>query len=310
MIKNYFPRKSHKEINFKQLLLTWQKKGISESVFPLPKGEFLLSFSTNKNWKGIIDLSEWLELINPNLNGLSMYAWKFEELETLFLNSYTINQFLPFELEFNTIYSNGKVNCDDSDYKNILTMIRTDYGNIWIHDIDNNLNSKIKLEKYKCNHIPVELILRVGYSNIVILTLNKVNIGDILFINQQTYDVFIENKVIGHFTNDNGVCMVNANFDNENMDHTMYEDNTLINVSNKIKSKDNIPIKLEYILQRSKIPLSELENIFQGKVLPCDLAVENNVEIVANGILIAKGNIIWVEDRLGVEITDLFHNEK
>ncbi|HGJ5855422.1 FliM/FliN family flagellar motor switch protein [Arsenophonus nasoniae] len=75
-------------------------------------------------------------------------------------------------------------------------------------------------------------------------------------------------------------------------------------------SKDDIPITLEYILQKRKIPLLELENIFQGKVLPCDLAAENNVKIVANGVLIAKGNIIWIEDRLGVEITHLFHNEK
>ncbi|WP_119712441.1 FliM/FliN family flagellar motor switch protein [Arsenophonus endosymbiont of Aleurodicus floccissimus] len=64
------------------------------------------------------------------------------------------------------------------------------------------------------------------------------------------------------------------------------------------------------MLQKNKIPLSELKSIFQGKVLPCDLAAENNVKIFANGLLIAKGNIIWIEDRLGVEITYLFHNEK
>lgn len=84
MIKNYFPIKSHKEINLKKLLITWQKKGISQKRFPLPNGELLLSFSTNKNWKGIIDLREWLELIKPDLSSLSMYAWKFDELETFF----------------------------------------------------------------------------------------------------------------------------------------------------------------------------------------------------------------------------------
>lgn len=310
MLKNYFPTKSHKEINFKQLLISWQKKGISQKKFPLPIGEFLLSFFTDKNWKVIIDLSEWLELIKPDLNGLSMYAWKFEELEALFLNSYTINELLPFELEFNAIYSNGKVNCNDSDYKNIIAMLRTDYGNIWIHDIDNDLNYVSKLEKYKCDHIPVELTLRMGFSKITVLTLNKVNVGDILFVNQQTYDVVIQNKVIGRFTNDNGVYMVNTNFYDENIDDEISDDNILINSSDKIRSKDDIPITLEYILQKNKIPLSELESIFQGKVLPCDLAAENNVKIVANGVLIAKGNIICIEDRLGIEITHLFHNEK
>lgn len=310
MIKNYFPIKSHKEINLKQLLITWQKKGISQKRFPLPNGELLLSFSTNKNWKGIIDLREWLELIKPDLSDLSMYAWKFDELETLFLNSYTLNEFLPSELEFNTLYSNGKVNCNDSDYKNIIAMLKTDYGNIWIHDIDNNLNHVNKLEKYKCEHIPVELILRMGFSNITVLTLNKANVGDILFVNQQTHDVVIQNKVIGHFTNDNGIYMINTNFYNDNIDDTINDDNNLIESSDQLSSKGDIPITLEYILQKNKIPLSELESIFQGKVLPCDLAAENNIKIVANGVLIAKGNIIWIEDRLGVEITHLFHNEK
>jgi len=310
MIKNYFPIKSNKEINLKQLLITWQKKGISQKRFPLPNGELLLSFPTNKNWKGIIDLIEWLELIKPDLSSLSMYAWKFDELETLFLNSYTLNEFLPSELEFNTLYSNGKVNCNDSDYKNIIAMLRTDYGNIWIHDIDNNLNHVSKLEKYKCEHIPVELILRMGFSNITVLTLNKVNVGDILFVNQQTHDVVIQNKVIGHFTNDNGVYMINKNFYNDNIEDTINDDDNLIESSDNLSSKGDIPITLEYILQKNKIPLSELESIFQGKVLPCDLAAENNIKIVANGVLIAKGNIIWIEDRLGVEITHLFHNEK
>lgn len=310
MIKNYFPIKSHKEINLKQLLITWQKKGISQKRFPLPNGELLLSFSTNKNWKGIIDLREWLELIKPDLSGLSMYAWKFDELETLFLNSHTLNELLPSELEFNTLYSNGKVNCNDSDYKNIIAMLRTDYGNIWIHDIDNSFNHVSKLEKYKCEHIPVELILRMGFSNITLLTLNKVNVGDILFVNRQTHDVVIQNKVIGHFTNDNGVYMINTIFYNDNINDTINDDDNLIESSDKLSSKGDIPITLEYILQKNKIPLSELESIFEGKVLPCDLAAENNIKIVANGVLIAKGNIIWIEDRLGVEITHLFHNGK
>ncbi len=33
MIKNYFPIKSHKEINLKQLLITWQKKELVKKDF-------------------------------------------------------------------------------------------------------------------------------------------------------------------------------------------------------------------------------------------------------------------------------------
>ncbi|MFS1563416.1 MAG: FliM/FliN family flagellar motor switch protein [Candidatus Arsenophonus phytopathogenicus] len=94
------------------------------------------------------------------------------------------------------------------------------------------------------------------------------------------------------------------------INNTINDDDNLIESSNKLSSKGYIPITLEYILQKNKIPLLELESIFQGKVLPCDLAAENNIKIVANGVLIAKGKIIWIENRLGVEITDLFHNEK
>ncbi|WP_182853270.1 hypothetical protein [Arsenophonus endosymbiont of Aleurodicus floccissimus] len=106
------------------------------------------------------------------------------------------------------------------------------------------MNHVNKLEKYKYDHIPVELTLTIGFSNITVLTLNNVNVGDTLFVNQQTHDVVIQNKVIGHFTNDNGVYMINTNFYNDNIDNTINDDDNLIESSDKLSSKGDIPITL------------------------------------------------------------------
>ncbi|XBS70287.1 FliM/FliN family flagellar motor switch protein [Acerihabitans sp. KWT182] len=66
-----------------------------------------------------------------------------------------------------------------------------------------------------------------------------------------------------------------------------------------------VPLKLEFILQRRYLEIGELQQLFKGKVMEIDPAGEKNIEIRANGHLLAFGELVQLEDRLGVEITAL-----
>nr|WP_255556860.1 FliM/FliN family flagellar motor switch protein [Sodalis sp. dw_96] len=66
-----------------------------------------------------------------------------------------------------------------------------------------------------------------------------------------------------------------------------------------------VPLKLEFILQRRYLAIGELQQLFKGKVMEIDPAGEKNIEIRANGHLLATGELVQLEDRLGVEITAL-----
>ena len=67
----------------------------------------------------------------------------------------------------------------------------------------------------------------------------------------------------------------------------------------------NIPIKLEFILQKNAITIGELERIYNGQTLPCNVGFEKNIIIQANGVTVAHGELVLIDDRPAVIISDL-----
>lgn len=67
----------------------------------------------------------------------------------------------------------------------------------------------------------------------------------------------------------------------------------------------NLPLTLEFILQRRYLSLGEIQQFRQGKVLELDPEGEKHIEIRANGHLLALGELVQLEDRLGVELMEL-----
>lgn len=66
----------------------------------------------------------------------------------------------------------------------------------------------------------------------------------------------------------------------------------------------NLPLTLEFILQRRYLSLGEIQQFRQGKVLELDPEGEKHIEIRANGHLLALGELVQLEDRLGVELME------
>jgi type III secretion protein Q len=60
------------------------------------------------------------------------------------------------------------------------------------------------------------------------------------------------------------------------------------------------------VLQQSTLTVAELESFYQGQIIPCHPDAEQNILIVANGTPVAKGELVWVEDRLGIEVKDIY----
>ncbi|WP_406705046.1 FliM/FliN family flagellar motor switch protein [Sodalis sp.] len=67
----------------------------------------------------------------------------------------------------------------------------------------------------------------------------------------------------------------------------------------------NLPLTLEFILQRRYLSLGEIQQFSQGKVLELDPEGEKHIEIRANGHLLALGELVQLEGRLGVELMEL-----
>ena len=77
--------------------------------------------------------------------------------------------------------------------------------------------------------------------------------------------------------------------------------------NSEIASRDKIPVNLSFILQRKVVSVSDLESLYKGQVMPVEHDIEKRIEIRANGVLLARGEIVNIDDRLGVEINELYN---
>ncbi|TLP48162.1 MULTISPECIES: flagellar motor switch protein FliN [Cohaesibacter] len=72
----------------------------------------------------------------------------------------------------------------------------------------------------------------------------------------------------------------------------------------------DVPVRVSAILGRAKMPVSELLNLDVGNVLELDRKVGEAVDIYVNARLVARGEVVLVEDKLGVTMTEIIKSEK
>lgn len=67
----------------------------------------------------------------------------------------------------------------------------------------------------------------------------------------------------------------------------------------------DVPVRISVVLGRTKIPVSQLLKLDTGSVIELDRQVGEAVEIFVNARLVARGEIVLVENRLGVTMTEI-----
>ena len=72
----------------------------------------------------------------------------------------------------------------------------------------------------------------------------------------------------------------------------------------------DVPVRVSAILGRAKMPVSELLNLDVGNVLELDRKVGEAVDIYVNARLVARGEVVLVEEKLGVTMTEIIKSEK
>ncbi len=79
---------------------------------------------------------------------------------------------------------------------------------------------------------------------------------------------------------------------------------------NKLKVQNldfilDIPLKVSVELGRTQIIVKDLLQLGQGSVLELDKLAGEPLEILVNGKLIAKGEVVVVNEKFGIRLTDI-----
>ena len=71
----------------------------------------------------------------------------------------------------------------------------------------------------------------------------------------------------------------------------------------------NIPVNVSAVLGRTYMDVSELLALDEGNILELDRKVGEAIDIFVNNRLIARGEVVLVEDRLGITMTEIVKGE-
>ena len=67
----------------------------------------------------------------------------------------------------------------------------------------------------------------------------------------------------------------------------------------------DIPVQLSVELGRTKLPIKNLLQLAQGSVVELDGLAGEPMNVFVNGCLIAQGEVVVVNDRFGIRLTDV-----
>jgi flagellar motor switch protein FliN/FliY len=67
----------------------------------------------------------------------------------------------------------------------------------------------------------------------------------------------------------------------------------------------DVPVSLTIELGGCKLPMREVLQLNIGSVIQLDKAADAPVDLSVNGKLIARGEVVVIEDRYGVKITEV-----
>jgi flagellar motor switch protein FliN/FliY len=93
-------------------------------------------------------------------------------------------------------------------------------------------------------------------------------------------------------------------------DVTYAEDEQAARIAADLEAVFDVPVQVSAVLGRSKMDVGELLKLGPGTVLELDRRVGEAIDIYVNNRLVARGEVVLVEDKLGVTMTEIVNSER
>lgn len=71
----------------------------------------------------------------------------------------------------------------------------------------------------------------------------------------------------------------------------------------------DVPVRVQAVLGRARMPISELVSMHPGHVFELDRRVGEPIDVLVNDRLIARGEIVMIDGLLGVTLTEIVKSD-
>src|SRR6201996_4442817 len=79
---------------------------------------------------------------------------------------------------------------------------------------------------------------------------------------------------------------------------------------NDLDAVYGIPVEVAAVLGKAEMQVSHLLKLGRGAVIELDRKVGEAIDIYVNNRLVARGEVVVVEDRLGITMTEIIKSER
>ena len=86
---------------------------------------------------------------------------------------------------------------------------------------------------------------------------------------------------------------------------TNFAPTTTQSAGNDINMILDIPVQLTVELGRTRIPIKHILQLAQGSVVELEALAGEPMDVLVNGYLIAQGEVVVVNDKFGIRLTDI-----
>jgi len=84
-----------------------------------------------------------------------------------------------------------------------------------------------------------------------------------------------------------------------------FQPTTASTAGNDINMILDIPVQLTVELGRTRIPIKHILQLAQGSVVELEAMAGEPMDVLVNGYLIAQGEVVVVNDKFGIRLTDI-----
>jgi len=100
------------------------------------------------------------------------------------------------------------------------------------------------------------------------------------------------------------------NDDEDSIGSAMTDMGDLPRSAKDLEAVYDIPVQVSAVLGKTTMPVSNLLKLGRGAVVQLDRKVGEAIDIYVNNRLVARGEVVVVEDRLGVTMTEIIKTER
>lgn len=87
------------------------------------------------------------------------------------------------------------------------------------------------------------------------------------------------------------------------------EESDIARTAADLEAVFDIPVHVSAVLGKSRMQVSQLLKLGRGAVVELDRKVGEAIDIYVNNRLVARGEVVVVEDRLGVTMTEIIKSD-